>query len=135
MKGKILMTAGDKNLSLKQAYELFIKLKTIDNLSSETILYYHRCYLPIAEYYGEENPCNGINEDTFYGVIEHIRLTRNVSPITINTHIRGMRAIFNFFIERKYIEPFKMRLIKCEKPIKEAYTENEISKLIKKPMI
>jgi integrase/recombinase XerD len=84
-------------------------------------------------YYGRDTPCHGINEDTFYGAIEHIDRTRNISPITMNTHIRGMRAIINFFIERKYTEPFKMRLVKCSKPIKETYSETEIARLIKKP--
>ena len=130
---KILMNAGEKDLSLKQAFDLFIKIKTIDNLSSETISYYHRCYKPLSEYFGEENLCANINEDTFYGVVEHIQTTRKVSPITVNTYIRGLRTIFNFLIDRKHIEPFKMRLIKCEKPIKETYTESDIEKLIRKP--
>jgi integrase/recombinase XerD len=130
---KILMNSGEKDLSLKQAFELFIKLKKLDNLSDETISYYHRCYKPLGEYHGEDNPCRDIEEDTFYSVLEHIKATRKVSPITTNTYIRGIRAILNFFIERKYIEPFKMRLIKCEKPIKETYTDYEIEKLIRKP--
>jgi len=133
MSKKIEMNVGTKDLSLKQAFELFIKLKTLDNLSSETISYYQRCYKPIGDYYGEDNLCSGINEDTFYNIVEYIKTTRNVSPITINTYIRGIKAIFNFFIERKYIQHFKMRLIKCEKPIKETYSDYEIEKLLKKP--
>jgi len=127
------MNTGAKDMSLKQGFELFIKLKTLDNLSSRSISFYHYCYDFIEAYYGEDNLCSGINEDTFYGVIEHIQTTRNVSPISVNTYIRGMRALFNFFIERKYIQPFKMRLIKCEKPIKEVYTDYEIEQLIRKP--
>jgi len=127
------MGAVEKDLTLKEAFDLFIKMKTISNLSHDTILYYERCYKPLEDYYGGESLCQNIDEDTFYGVLEHIKATRNVSPITINTYIRGFRAIFNFFMERKYIAPFKMRLIKCEKPIKETYTEYEINKLIQKP--
>ena len=130
---RILMNAGEKDLSLKQAFELFIKLKTLDNLSSETISYYHRCYKPLKEYYGEDSLCRDINEDTFYSTLEHIKATRQVTPITTNTYIRGLRAFLNFLMERKYIESFKMRLIKCEKPIKETYTDFDIDKLIKKP--
>jgi integrase/recombinase XerD len=133
MNKKISMRVSSKEITLEQGFEQFIKIKTIDNLSEETISYYHRCYKPLEEYYGGDNLCHDINEDTFYGVIEHIQTSRNVSPITVNTYIRGWRAIINFFIERKYTEPFKMRLVKCEKPIKEAYTEDEIAKLIKKP--
>jgi len=40
MNKKIVMNAGAKDLSLKEAFELFIKLKTLDNLSAETISYY-----------------------------------------------------------------------------------------------
>lgn len=133
MNKKISMCVNSKEITLMQGFEQFIKIKTIDNLSEETIAYYNRCYKPLKEYYGEHNLCHSINEDVFYGVLDHIKTSRKVSPITINTYIRGLRAIINFFIERKYIEPFKMRLIKCEKPIKETYTEYEIEKLIKKP--
>ena len=133
MSRKILMNVGEKNLTLKKAFEMFIKLKTISNLSIETISYYERCYKAFSEYYDEDQPCSGINEDIFYGLIEHIQTTREVSAITVNTYIRGWRTIINFLIERKYTQPFKMRLIKCEKPIKETYTEFEIEKLIRKP--
>ena len=133
MNKKISMRVSSKEVTLEQGFEQFIKIKTIDNLSEETISYYQRCYKPLEEYYGGGNPCQSIDEDTFYGVIEHIQTSRNVSPITVNTYIRGLRAIINFFIERKYIESFKMRLVKCEKPIKETYTEGDIEKLIKKP--
>jgi len=133
MRKKIKMCANDKEVTLEQAYQIFIKAKTINNLSEETIEYYHRCYAPLEECLGKEFLCQDIDEDVFFEVVEHINSTRNIAPITMNTNIRGIRTIIYYFIERKYTEPFKIRLIKCEKPIKITYTESEIEKLIKKP--
>jgi integrase/recombinase XerD len=127
------MSAGEKDITLEQAYSAFIKMKTINNLSDETILYYNRCYKPLEEHLGADFPCRDINESVFFEVLEHIKQTRNLSPITTNTTIRGMKTIIYYMIERKYTEPFKIRLIKCEKPIKETYTNAEIETLIKKP--
>lgn len=133
MRKKITMCAGDKDITLGEGFKEFVKVKTIINLSPETIEYYRRCYTPLEESFGGDNLCSDINENVFFDVLEHIDKTRNISPVTMNTHIRGLRVIIKFFIERKYTEPFKMNLIKCEKPIKEAYAEWEIDKLIIKP--
>ena len=54
---------------------------------------------------------------------------------TVNSYLRGMRAILYFAMEREYVSQFKVKLIKAEKSIKETYTDSELEKLLKKPPI
>lgn len=133
MKEKIMMNINEKGITLKQAFEKFIKVKEIENVAPETILYYTRSYDRLIECYNENGLCSGINQETLFEVTDNIKTTRNVSPITVNTYVRGLRGILYFFMDRKYIEPFKIKVPKFEKPIKETYTDFEIEKLIEKP--
>lgn len=132
MKKKISMNSSNENLTLEQAFDKFIKIKKIENLVEESINYYKDCYSHLKKHYGSDKECKSINEDIFLEVVENIK-KRNIADTTINTNITGLRAILYFFMDRKYIEPFKIKLIKCEKPIKESYSDIEINKLIEKP--
>lgn len=137
MKNKIKMGGTDKNITLEEAFEKFVKMKTINNLAKETIEYYRYCFKFFKEYCNKEKIflCIEITEETFYNALEYLKETHSISSVTVNTHIRGLRAILYFFMERGYISSFKIKLIKSEKPIKEVYTDNEIEKLIEKPNI
>jgi len=134
MNEKITMNLNDEEISLKKAFEKFIRVKEIENLSPETIEYYTLSYKFLAEIYDENNLCNGINQDTVFEYIDHIKKTRKVAQITVNTYVRGLRGTLYFFMDRAYItKKFKIKIPKCEKQIKETYTSSEIEKLIEKP--
>ena len=58
-----------------------------------------------------------------------------LSAITVNTRIRALRTILYFCMEKGYIEKFQIPTIKCDKNIKETYTEHELELLLKKPRL
>lgn len=57
----------------------------------------------------------------------------DITDVTVNTRLRGIRAFFNYCMKMGYIPRFEMELIRTEKKIKEVYTDEEIKLLIKKP--
>lgn len=133
MKEKITMDFCEPDMTLKTAFEKFIKVKTIENVAPETIAYYKRSYQFFIECFDENNLCSVINQDTVFDFIEHLKKTRQINQITLNTYIRGLRGILYFFMDRQYIKNFKIKIPHCEKTIKETYTDVEIEKLIEKP--
>ena len=134
MREKIMMgNAFKSTATLQKAYEEFIKIKQINNLSEDTLSYYNRCCLPLMDYFGKEKPCIEINQQDIYDYLDYIKTTRQLSPVTLNTHIRGIRAYLYHCMEKGYTKRFKIQLVRCEKPIKETYTEWEIQQLLKKP--
>ena len=135
MRKKLTLNHSNGEIKLSEAFENFIKKKQVSNLSPDTIQFYKRCYNPFKEFFGIDFPCCDFNEDNFFDYLGILKNSKNLSPITVNTHIRGLRAILYYFMEKEYTPYFKIKLIRCEKPIKETYTNSEIQKLIKKPDI
>ena len=58
-----------------------------------------------------------------------------MNDISINTRLRGIRTILYYAMEKGYLQPFKIKLIKAVKKIKPTYTEEELERLLKKPDI
>jgi integrase/recombinase XerD len=127
-------THGEK--TLQQAYEEYIRIKRVNNISKKTLQNYEAIYTYFTEYANTNTPCNEINHDTVVSYIEYLQKTRpKLSKISVNSYLRAIRTFLYFCMEQDYMSRFKITLIKTEKPLKEAYTEAELEKLLKKPDI
>ncbi|MCL2671843.1 MAG: tyrosine-type recombinase/integrase [Clostridiales bacterium] len=133
---KLTLQAGNEGKSLRDGFKEFIQTKTLLGLAPETITTYQNVYRFLSDYIKEDTLCSDITNDTILGFIQyHKDRNPNISNITINSYIRNSRAILYFFMERGYMPQFKIKIIKCEKPIKEVYTDHEIQLLTAKPDI
>jgi integrase/recombinase XerD len=66
----------------------------------------------------------------------HIRETKpDLAAKTVNTYIKGLQAIFYYFMQNGWLDEFKIKLPKVEETIKETYTDFEVAQLIRKPDI
>jgi len=124
---------GNGGINLREGFERFIQEKRAMNLSEDTIFYYNLCFRYLTDFLDENTPCHEINSNMVIDYILHMKEKTNRSDSSINTYLRGVRAIFYNLMEKGYITPFKIRLIKAEKKIKETYTDYELEKLLKKP--
>ena len=122
----------DKNLD--EGFKEFITSCKVKNLSERTIEYYSDCFKEFKIYFSSKQLCD-INSTIFDGYILWLKDKGSLKDITINTRIKGMRAIMYYFMRQNYLDEFSIRLIKAEKTIKETYTENELNILLKKPNI
>lgn len=129
---KISMQQSTKKITFEKAFDQFIRQCKVKNLSDETIKYYERCRNSFAKFFDTNSPCEIIDRNLFFGYIEFLQ-EQDITDVTVNTNLRGLRAILNFCMENDYVEHFKMKLMKIDKPIKETYTEEQLAVLLKKP--
>ena len=108
-------------------------MKKFQKLSPDTIRYYESCFKHFKGYFDPEQSCAAITKDTFYGYIEYLENNTNANTVTINTYLRGVRALFYYFMEEGYTKRFKVELLKQKKIIKETYSETDVERLLKKP--
>lgn len=123
----------DKNISVQEAYERFMRIKNAKNLAPETILHYTLHYRYFSEFFDVRKPCREITQDIYYSYIEHLRETRDINSTTINTYLSSLRSIFYWLMDEGYTERFAVKLLKKEKKIKETYTDDELTSILKKP--
>lgn len=123
----------NKQLTVRQAHELFIRKCRVKNLTDNTIESYERKCLPFFEFYGTDNYIDGVSVDTVDDYTLWLKDKGTVNDISINSYLRSLRAFLYYCMEYGYCEQFKIKLTKAEKKIKETYTDDELAKLLVKP--
>ena len=101
----------------------------------DTIDSYNETYRAFTKYYDEQNPCSSLNVDVMNGFILYMKRRGTLNDMSINSHLKNMRAFINFCAGLGYLEEFKVQLLTTEKPIKETYSDKEIAVLLRKPNI
>jgi len=120
-------------ITVQVSFEKFIRIKRLQKLSPETIKYYESCFKKFKEFFDAEQPCSIITKDTFYCYVEYLQENGNANAVSINTQLRGIRALFYYLIQEGYTKPFKVVLPKQPKTIKETYTHADLERLLQKP--
>lgn len=135
MRKKLTLTTEDEK-TLANAFNEFVRVKKINNISPKTMRNYTQGFEYFSMYAGKDTPCSDINNNTILGYVEHLRETRpGISDISVNTYLRSVRALLYFCIDQGYTPKFNISLTRAEKPLKETYTDAELEKLLKKPNI
>jgi integrase/recombinase XerD len=135
MKPQITMQASSQ-MTVKEGYRRFIQRIRILNRSEDTILYYDNLYKMFTEFLDEGTPCDQLTEDTVSAFII-FKKERNpkLKDTSINSYIRGLRAIFRYFMRNDLTPHFEISLIKENRDLKEPYSHAELEQLLKKPNI
>lgn len=109
---------------------LFQRYNQTKGLSEYTITFYDNTLRHFKSYLEESN-INEITKYVYQNYVLYLQTELNNS-ITINSYLRGVRALLYFLMAEEEIAPFKINLIKQEKKAKPIYSEDDIKKLIKK---
>ncbi|MDR2753693.1 MAG: tyrosine-type recombinase/integrase [Oscillospiraceae bacterium] len=121
-------------MTLEDAFEQFIQSKTVMNVAGETIKHYRNVFRYFLEFYGAGRLCADVQERTITEYLVHIRQTKpGLATKTVNTYVKGLRAIFYFMMASGWMDEFKITLPRVEETIKETYSDFEVQRLIKKP--
>lgn len=123
------------NLSIEEAFGLFIRKCKIKNLTELSISSYQKKMVHFYEFMDKSEPINTITKDTIDSYILWLRENTDAGDITINSYLRSVRAFLYYCMECNYIPSFKISLIKAEKKIKETYSDEELIRLLQKPDI
>lgn len=121
------------NLSIQEAFDLFIRKCKIKNLTDLSISSYEKKMVHFYEFIDKNEPITAVTKDTVDDYILWLRENTEANDITINSYLRSVRAFLYFCMEDRYIPTFKIQLIKAEKKIKETYTDDELVRLLEKP--
>ena len=135
---KIKRTAAAGSITLKEAFEEFMAEKEARNLAASTLRNYKQSYEYFIEFCDleEDSAVEDVQQAYFYKWINTMKL-EGVKPVSINHYLRDCRAFFYWCMDdsRKYLEAFKIEMIKGqEEPVK-TYEEDEVLALLEKPDI
>ncbi len=129
---KITM-AKKTNLSIEEAFALFIRKCKVKNLTENSIHSYETKMVHFYEYVDKNIPVNTITPDLIDDYILYLRSETEANDITINSYLRSVRAFCYYCMECGYIPHFKIQLPKAEKKIKETYSDDDLMRLLVKP--
>lgn len=130
---KRIQMSSQSNLTIQEAHEQFLKKCAVKNLSESTIKTYNDHFKIFAKFAHESQPIRNIKPDTVDDFILYLREMYNWQDVTINSHLRSLRAFLYYCMDMRMLPEFKVSLIKAEKKIKETYTDAELERLLEKP--
>jgi len=120
----------DSKVSETTAKDLFIQFQTAKGLTDATFTNYENVWKYFFSWYG-----GGVNDITQRSVTDWISFMKmkGIKPVTINSYLRFLKTMLNFFISQGWILPFKISLLPSQESIKETYTDEEIRILLVRP--
>lgn len=117
-----------KKVRVEAAFEEFIDSLVIKGRKAETIAYYKEFTAPFFKFAGIKYAA----QLSFELVQKYIVLLRGKyeNPVTINTHLRAVRAFCYFCGRKNYCVPFAVNLVSAPKTIKVPYDEETVRQLV-----
>lgn len=124
------------NITVRQAYTEFMREKKAFNLATETLNTYK---LHIENFVNSNDfwdmPTSLLNKDLYQFWIEDMQEDENKKDVTVTSYCRSVRAFLYWLQDNQYMEPCSLKLPKYQKTIKQCYTDDELSILLKKPKV
>ena len=130
---KKIVMANKENLTVQNAFDLFIRKCRVKNLSTSTIKAYEDKLKRFIDYVESETQIKDITSDVVDSYILDLREENGINDITIATLLRHLRAFIYYCQECGYVEKYKIVIPKAEKKIKETYTVEELERLLERP--
>ena len=120
--------------TVKEGFKEFIQYCKVKNLSEKTIKNYYKAFDYFTDFYDWNNEVADITQQTVLQFTLHLQENYNMQSVeSINTWLRYMRSVFNYWAELGYMKKVKVTLQKGEEKIKETYSDAELKILLKKP--
>ena len=98
------------NLTLNQAFEMYLKKCKVRNLSDKTILSYKQINKRFFDFCDPRKRLSTITEDTIDDYVLWLRDEVRIKDVTINTYLRTLRAFLYYCMDCGYMESFKIQL-------------------------
>ena len=118
--------------TLQEVFAQFQRHNKIKNLAPATLQYYEHWIEPLFDYF-KEKPIEALSEEAIEEFTLYLKEKPAMSDSSINTCLRAVRAFLYFAMKKEYLSPFKIKLIKATEKVKEPYSMQELSLLLKKP--
>ncbi|EQB86556.1 integrase/recombinase XerD [Clostridium punense] len=119
--------------SIDKIHQLFEADMKTRGLRIDTIKFYSRILEAFYKFIPYNTNINEINKDTINQYIKYSIEERGHSQGTIHTNIRGLRTFLYWAMKENYLSSFKIKVPPQNKDKLDAYTNEEIQKLLTKP--
>ena len=131
---KIKMQPQDTaNATLSECFEDYMAKCKARNLSDKTLELYNVRFSVFSKCVDvDEFKASELTQSTIDEFILYLQ-GRGCKDITVQSYIRDIRAFFYYLMNNGYLQPYKIKLPKADKKIKETYTEEKLKRLLKKP--
>lgn len=126
-----MIEINSKNITFDRGYDEFIFTCRARNLKPATIQFYDNSMRSIYKFIDPKMPIRDITKATVDNFIIGCQTELDIKDITIHTYLRALTAILYYFMRSGYMEKVHIQLIKCDKPVTETCTDEEVKLLIK----
>lgn len=123
------------NLTVEEAFEIFIRKCKVRNLSDQTIRNYNHTIIHFIRFIESENAINSITVDTVDEYVLWLKEHNNINEITCVSYLRALRVFLYYCMDCNYLTKFTIMIPKTDKKLKETYTNEEIERLPNKPKV
>ena len=120
-----------KTLSFSEAYEMFLLSKKSEGLSNKTITTYKGHLSCIAHHFDISKQLSDIDRKDFEIMISSMRES-TLSSNSISSYVRTLKSFLSW-ARREGFSDVSIPSYKAEETVKETYTDDELSLLLKKP--
>lgn len=117
--------------TVQSVFEIYAMSRIAKGLTEKTVTTYKQQFHAISKHLNTDKPIDQIKKSDIDMMILKMRQA-NLSPVSIQTYTRCLRAFFNWCREEEY-STLSIKLYKAEEAVKEAYTDTELGLLLKKP--
>ena len=121
-----------KDITIKEGYEEFIRRCKVNNYSPYTIKYYNNNMNIFGLFCDLDSPITVINEDLINQYVLYLQ-EQKIKDYTVSSYMKALRAVLYFFMQKDYIDEFKVTVPKADKELKSIYSDVELAILLKKP--
>ena len=133
---RVLTKSAHYDVTLENAFELFIEEKKNLNKSNATISNYEISFRVWTRYL-EGNDysmlCKDVDDSYVYAFANHLK-SETMKQSSINHYIRDIRSFLYWCMDAQYIVPsYKIKMPTMDEEIPETYTDEEIQALVARP--
>ena len=121
-------------LTLRDGCDMYLDNCKHRNLREHTIKHYKQSYLKLFTHFAEDMPLDEFDKDSYKSYIIYLKSTLT-NDISINGYLRDLITTIHFLQKEELVSQFEMKSIKVTKHAIETYTDEELTKILKKPNI
>lgn len=115
--------------TLQEGFEEFITFCRIKNLSPATVRSYNQRFTAFMDWFNGN--IADINQESINQFI--LLLQANCNSVNINTYLRHIRAVLNYWVKLGYMQRVQVPMQKVQQSVKDCYTIDELKILLKRP--
>ena len=129
---KSIKSSFTKSQKLCDLFSSFLLAKQSMNLAEDTLRGYKLSIARFLKVVGEDFLVSSVCEESVFRFIR-VQQENGLKEVSINSYLRSIRTFFYWAMDKEYIKPFKITLLREQEVIVETYTREELKAILKKP--